>query len=95
MPSGRGGHTLATIVFTDIVDSSRFARELGDQRWRVLLDRHHVIIRKSIKRNHGREVDNAGDGFFARFDDQVDAIRFACQATDDVRSLVSKLALRA
>ena len=53
----------------------------------VLLDRHHAIIRNAIKRNHGREIDNAGDGFFARFEDQVDAIRCACQATDDVRKL--------
>jgi Adenylate cyclase, family 3 (some proteins contain HAMP domain) len=87
MGKARSGHVLATIVFTDIVDSSRFANELGDRRWRVLLDRHHAIIRNAIRRNYGKEIDNAGDGFFARFRDQVDAIKFACQATADVQEL--------
>jgi class 3 adenylate cyclase/streptogramin lyase len=81
----RSGHVLATVLFTDIVDSSRLAHELGDARWRALLTRHHAIIRKAIKRCHGREIDNAGDGFFATFADQVDAIRCACEISDGVR----------
>ncbi|MGH2596917.1 MAG: adenylate/guanylate cyclase domain-containing protein [Actinomycetota bacterium] len=87
MTKGRGGHILATVLFTDIVDSSRLARELGDRRWRILLDRHHAVVRKTLKRWRGREIDNAGDGFFAAFDDQVDAIRCACAVSDDVREL--------
>lgn len=87
MIKGRGGHVLATVMFTDIVDSSRVAHELGDTRWRVLLARHHTIVRKALKRCHGTEIDNAGDGFFATFADQVDAIRCACAISDDVRSL--------
>jgi len=83
----RGGHVLATVVFTDIVDSTTLARELGDARWRVLLDRHHEIVRKALKRYHGKEIDNAGDGFFASFPDQVDAIRCACEISTDVREL--------
>jgi class 3 adenylate cyclase/streptogramin lyase len=83
----RGGHVLATVVFTDIVDSTTLARELGDARWRVLLDRHHEVVRKALKRYHGKEIDNAGDGFFASFPDQVDAIRCACEISTDVREL--------
>jgi class 3 adenylate cyclase len=87
MTKGRGGHVLATVLFTDIVDSSRLARELGDRRWRVLLARHHDVVRRALKRWHGREVDNAGDGFFATFDDQANAIRCACSISDGVREL--------
>ena len=87
MGKGRDSHTLATVLFTDIVGSSLFASTLGDRRWRVLLDRHHAIVRKAIKRHHGKEIDTAGDGFFASFSDQVDAIRCACQISDDVTAL--------
>jgi class 3 adenylate cyclase len=83
----RSEHVLATVLFTDIVDSSTLARELGDARWHVLLARHHAIVRKAIRRFHGREVDNAGDGFFITFRDQSDAIRCACAIIDDVRLL--------
>jgi class 3 adenylate cyclase/glutamine cyclotransferase len=83
----RGGHVLATVLFTDIVDSSTYARELGDARWRALLGRHHAMVRNSLKRHHGREIDNAGDGFFAVFSDQVDAIRCACEITDNITEL--------
>jgi len=83
----RSGHVLATVLFTDIVDSSTIASELGDARWRVLLARHHLIVRRALKRFHGKEIDNAGDGFFASFPDQVDAIRCACMICDDVRDL--------
>jgi class 3 adenylate cyclase len=71
----------------DIVDSSRLATALGERRWRVLLARHHAIVRKCLKRYHGNEIDNAGDGFFATFPDEVDAIRCACAVSDEVRRL--------
>jgi class 3 adenylate cyclase len=87
MSRARGGHVLATVLFTDIVDSSRIATELGDRRWRVLLAHHHDIVRKTLKRHGGKEVDNAGDGFFAAFDDQADAIRCACEISNGVRVL--------
>jgi class 3 adenylate cyclase len=87
MPKARGGHVLATVLFTDIVDSTAIAKELGDRRWRVLLDRHHTTVRKAIKQHHGREIDNSGDGFFANFTDQVEALRCACQISDDVTQL--------
>jgi class 3 adenylate cyclase len=59
---------LATVLFTDIVGSSERAVELGDQRWRDLLGRHHAAVRREIARFRGREVDMAGDGVFATFD---------------------------
>jgi class 3 adenylate cyclase len=87
MSRRRAGNVLATVVFTDIVDSSAIATELGDRRWRALLSRHHAIVRRALKRYRGREVDNAGDGFLAAFEDQVRAIRCACKISDDVRYL--------
>jgi len=68
---------LATVLFTDIVDSTRKAVELGDQKWRELLESHHSLIRDELKRFRGREVDTAGDGFFAVFDGPARAIRAA------------------
>ncbi|HEU5064562.1 MAG TPA: adenylate/guanylate cyclase domain-containing protein [Gaiellaceae bacterium] len=68
---------LATVLFTDIVGSTEKATELGDRRWRELLDRHHSIVRQQLDRYHGREVDTAGDGFLATFDGPARAIRCA------------------
>jgi pimeloyl-ACP methyl ester carboxylesterase len=69
--------TLATVLFTDIVDSTKHASELGDQRWRDLLARHHALARGEIARYRGREINTAGDGFFATFDGPARAIRCA------------------
>jgi class 3 adenylate cyclase/pimeloyl-ACP methyl ester carboxylesterase len=66
---------LATVLFTDIVDSTRRAAELGDAAWRDLIDAHHSIVRDRLSRFGGREIDTAGDGFFAVFDAPADAIR--------------------
>jgi class 3 adenylate cyclase len=68
---------LATILFTDIVGSTAKAAELGDARWRELLREHHALIRRQLARNRGREIDTAGDGFFASFDGPARAIRCA------------------
>jgi YVTN family beta-propeller protein len=68
---------LATVLFTDIVGSTQLASELGDRGWRQLLDRHHAFVRKALKQHGGREVDTAGDGFFATFDRPGRAIRCA------------------
>ena len=73
---------LATVLFTDIVGSTDRAVELGDRRWRDLLDRHDAIVRLQLKRFRGHEVDTAGDGFFATFDGPARArcaarVRFA------------------
>jgi class 3 adenylate cyclase len=68
---------LATVLFTDIVDSTARAIELGDRRWRDLLERHNAIVRRELLRHRGREIDSAGDGFLATFDGPARAIRCA------------------
>lgn len=78
---------LATVLFTDIVGSTARAQELGDRRWRDLLDRHHAIVRRDLERFRGREVDTAGDGFFATFDGPARAIRCAQSIVEDVRGI--------
>ena len=59
---------LATLLFTDIVGSTERAAELGDARWRDLIQKHHALVRQQLVRFRGREIDTAGDGFFASFD---------------------------
>jgi pimeloyl-ACP methyl ester carboxylesterase len=78
---------LVTVLFTDIVGSTQKAIELGDARWRGLLSRHHELIRAQLTRFHGRELDTAGDGFFASFDGPARAVRCACAITEAVREL--------
>lgn len=78
---------LATVLFTDIVDSTVKLAELGDQRWRDLLTEHHARVRRQLARFHGDEVDTAGDGFFASFDGPARAIRCARTIVDSVRDL--------
>jgi len=68
---------LATVLFTDIVGSTQLAAELGDRGWRQLMSRHHAFVRRVLKKCNGREVDTAGDGFFATFDQPARAIRCA------------------
>ena len=75
---------LATVLFTDIVGSTERARDLGDRGWRELLDRHHAAVRHELTRFRGREIDTAGDGFFAVFDGPARGIRCA-------RSIVAAL----
>jgi pimeloyl-ACP methyl ester carboxylesterase len=76
---------LATVLFTDIVESTAKAVELGDRRWRELLERHNMLVRRELLRFRGREVDSSGDGFFATFDGPARAIRCACAIVDGVR----------
>ncbi|MFQ5427225.1 MAG: adenylate/guanylate cyclase domain-containing protein, partial [Gaiellales bacterium] len=66
---------LATVLFTDIVASTRTASALGDRAWRELLERHNAVIREQLGRWRGREVKTAGDGFLATFDGPARAIR--------------------
>jgi class 3 adenylate cyclase len=68
---------LATVLFTDIVDSTATAVELGDRAWRSLLERHNAAVRAELARHRGIEHDTAGDGFFASFDGPARAIRCA------------------
>jgi class 3 adenylate cyclase len=78
---------LATILFTDIVGSTAKAAELGDARWRELLESHHAVVRRLLVRHRGTELDTAGDGFFASFDGPARGIRCARAITESVRDL--------
>jgi class 3 adenylate cyclase len=77
---------LATLLFTDIVDSTKRAAELGDRRWRDLLDEHHHQVRSQLERFGGREVSTTGDGFFARFTVPAAAVRCALAIVNAVAS---------
>jgi class 3 adenylate cyclase len=68
---------LATLLFTDIVDSTRTASSLGDAAWRDLLERHQAIVRAALEGFGGREVNTTGDGFLATFDGPARAIQCA------------------
>jgi class 3 adenylate cyclase len=78
---------LATVLFTDIVGSTRRAAELGDRKWRELLDSHDRTVRRQLERFNGREVNTGGDGFLATFDGPGRAIQCACAIRDAVRAL--------
>jgi len=78
---------LATVLFTDIVGSTAKAAELGDAGWRELVERHHALVRQQLSRFRGEEVDTAGDGFFARFDGPIRAVRCAQAIGGSVREL--------
>jgi class 3 adenylate cyclase len=78
---------LATVLFTDIVGSTELAAELGDSRWRDVLEQHHGVVRRELERFRGREVDTAGDGFLATFDGPARAIRCAREIAEAVGEL--------
>ena len=78
---------LATVLFTDIVDSTTKAIELGDRRWRDLLEGHNALVRRELVRFRGREIDTTGDGFLATFDGPARAIRCARAVVDGVHAL--------
>ena len=74
---GEPERVLTTILFTDIVGSTKLAARLGDTEWRLLLQRHHAIVRRELARFQGRELDTTGDGFFATFDGPARAVAAA------------------
>jgi class 3 adenylate cyclase len=78
---------LATILFTDIVGSTDLAARLGDTAWRELLERHHAIVRRELARFHGRELDTAGDGFFAAFDGPARAVQAAAALREPLAAI--------
>lgn len=82
-----GTRVLAAVLFTDIVNSSAVAGRVGDGRWKELIARHHAIVRRELKRYGGRELDTAGDGFYASFNEPAAAIRCACATTESIRQL--------
>ncbi len=78
---------LATVLFTDIVGSTEKAAELGDKRWRDLLERHDAIVRRQLQIHRGREVKTMGDGFLATFDGPARAIRCAAAVRDELAAI--------
>jgi class 3 adenylate cyclase len=86
-PAGDIDRVLSTVLFTDIVDSTALASELGDGRWRALLDEHNSIVRLELDRWRGREVKSIGDGFLATFDGPARAVHCAAEIVDSVKPL--------
>jgi class 3 adenylate cyclase len=78
---------LATVLFTDIVDSTQRVAEIGDRDWHAMLDAHDAIVRSQLNRFRGREVNTSGDGFLAMFDGPQRAIRCAMAIRDAVQAL--------
>jgi class 3 adenylate cyclase len=78
---------LATVMFTDIVESTQRAAELGDRQWRALLDRHDQAVREQLQRHRGRAVKSLGDGFLATFDGPARAVRCAAAIARSVTPL--------
>ncbi|MGA9159774.1 MAG: adenylate/guanylate cyclase domain-containing protein [Actinomycetota bacterium] len=76
---------LATVLFTDIVDSTSQAAAMGDRRWRAVRERHDQIVRAQLARYRGREIDTAGDGFLATFDGPARAVKCARGVVDALR----------
>jgi hypothetical protein len=90
--TGTRGHrevdrVLATVVFTDIVDSTRHLAALGDREWHVVLDRHDALVRRELARFYGREISTTGDGIEGAFDGPARAIRCAQAIVESVRGL--------
>ena len=87
-PPGSGSdRVLATVMFSDIVSSTERAAEIGDRRWREVLDRHDQIVRAQLAGYGGREIKSTGDGFLALFDAPARAIRCAIAIRDELRTL--------
>jgi pimeloyl-ACP methyl ester carboxylesterase len=78
---------LATVLFTDIVESTQRASELGDRSWRELLDAHDDMVRRQLERFAGHEVETTGDGFLATFDGPARGIRCALAISDGAQRL--------
>jgi DNA-binding NarL/FixJ family response regulator len=87
LPVQEPNRVLATVMFTDIVSSTERAAEMGDRRWRELLDRHDEVVRRHLARHGGREVKTTGDGFLALFDGPARGIRCAVAIRDELRTV--------
>jgi class 3 adenylate cyclase len=78
---------LVTVMFTDIVRATERAAVLGDRSCHDLLESHHALVRRELEHIPGREIDTAGDGFLATFDEPARAVRCACAISREVRAL--------
>jgi class 3 adenylate cyclase len=86
-PGPSAQRILAAVLFTDIVDSTKRAEELGDRRWRELLEDHQALVRERLARFDGHEIKTTGDGFLATFDGPTRAVECARQIADDMPAL--------
>jgi hypothetical protein len=87
MVRDRADRTLATVLFVDIVDSTRLAAEVGDRRWREILGAFRQAVRRRLKEHRGREQDTAGDGFFATFERPAGAVRAGAAIIADAQRI--------
>jgi class 3 adenylate cyclase len=87
LPAASGDRVLATILFTDIVDSTAQAAAMGDRAWGHRLDEHDAMVRRQLTRFRGREIKTMGDAFLATFDGPARAIRCGCAIRDEARRL--------
>jgi pimeloyl-ACP methyl ester carboxylesterase/class 3 adenylate cyclase len=86
-PVDESDRVLATVMFVDIVDSTRRAAAIGDRAWTNELQQFYALIRRQVERHRGREVDTAGDGYFATFDGPARAVRCAQALVQDMSQL--------
>jgi class 3 adenylate cyclase len=86
-PAVEPDRVLATVLFTDIVDSTKRAAEMGDRRWRGLIESHNKLMHAEINRFKGRVVKSTGDGFLATFDGPARAIRCAFAVSEEMRRM--------
>jgi class 3 adenylate cyclase len=86
-PTEHSDRILSTVLFTDIVDSTKKAAELGDARWESLLEQHNSLVRGEIRRFKGEEIKSTGDGFLAIFDGPTRAVRCAWAIAKSVKGL--------
>ncbi len=86
-PESESDRVLATVLFTDIVDSTKLVMERGDREWKAILDRHDALIDRALERFRGRKVNPTGDGMLAIFDGPARAVQCACAIRDGVAAL--------
>jgi class 3 adenylate cyclase/pimeloyl-ACP methyl ester carboxylesterase len=84
-PSLETDTVLSTVLFTDVVGSTERQASLGDRAWKDLISKHHAVVRETLDRYHGVEIDTAGDGFYATFDGPARAVRCALDIAQHVR----------
>jgi uncharacterized protein (TIGR00369 family) len=85
--TAESARTLTTLVFTDIVDSTRHAAQLGDYRWRAVLADYYAVVREQLRSYRGREVNTTGDGFLIAFDSATRAVQCAAAIRKSVQRL--------
>lgn len=86
-PEGPGGRTLATVLFTDIVDSTATLVRLGDSAWQEILRLHNAQLRDDLNTYRGREIKTTGDGFLAVFDGPTNAVRCGAAMARSARAI--------